>query len=139
MYNSTWDDPEQTTLIIEPQPTRNDSWTNFHELMDQVTKQIAASPHRVDVIFLANNNKTPPGNPLPHLKTRMSALFAQPNMGIAITVFGRGSFEEVISNLLIKGVRTAQGQGKFRLYSANSIDAARELIVKQREAAAALH
>lgn len=82
-YAVSWLNDQQDIMIISADGRI--TWDEYHAINDDALKQIAAMPHRVDLIF---NSKVglPPGNPLPHFRQVFVKWKGVPNLAMILAV-----------------------------------------------------
>lgn len=127
-YEFHWHDPEHSIIRIDM--VGQVSWEAFNIVTDRIVDELAAAPHRVDVIF-NDHVGMPKGNPMPHIKSSSSRMTAHANMGLIITVSARNvsSFTKVIVDIAMKAYQVDRAHvGGF----VETLDEAMRIINKSR-------
>jgi hypothetical protein len=127
-YDVNWHDENHT--IIRMDIYGEPSWDGFHAAVDNVNKEFSTVSHRVDLIFNASI-PMPPGNPMPHLKTAISKINGNANLGLIFSVTPQQLFP-IIKSLIEITMRIYQIDTKHSGGFVNSLEEAMTIIEQDR-------
>ena len=128
-YELHWDDDDHTILRVDIYG--QSTWEQHHETATRIVETMQKVSHRVDVI-INDMGGMPPGNPMSHFRATFSKFGAMLNLGLVVVV-NHPSFLIAVVNLLLRLYRVYNHHnGGF----VDSLDAARQLIAKDRGRAA---
>lgn len=109
-----WYDDEHTILIATI--AKDTSWTDYHAAVDTIVREAQQSAHPVYAIF-HDEVGMPAGNPMPHLKSGITRMAKEENLGLTLIAGSRGSsgFVRTIMEIIGKtfGQRVVTSGNKF--------------------------
>lgn len=120
----TWDDQSQTVIRLDVQ--RDYTWAEFDAAVARVSEWVAARPHRCDII--ANLGRaSAETHGLGAVQRALTALAGLPdNVGVIVLVV------PPLAGMLLAAARRIDPEIAGRVYTASTLDKAREVIRRER-------